>query len=392
MKYDFDRIIERRRTGSLKWDYVEKLFGSSDLLPMWVADMDFQAPNPVREALLDTAEFGIFGYTVLKPSFYDAVTGWLERRHRWKVDPEWLVFSPGIVPAVSMLIRAFTAPGEKVVIQPPVYYPFSQAVRSNERSLVTNPLKLENGTYGMDFDDLEKKVKDPGTKLLILCSPHNPVGRVWKKEEIVKLGELCLKNDVLVISDEIHSDLVRKGYTHVPFASISTEFAERSVTCNAGSKTFNLAGLHTSYVIIPDRLLRKRFEAELKKNGILGPNAFGATALEAAYTKGGEWLDQVLEYIEANYQFLLDFISRRIPEIKVVELEATYLVWMDFRSLGLGAKELEKLMQKEGKIALDEGYIFGEGGEGFERINIACPRTLLEDGLKRIEQAVRSCC
>lgn len=391
VRYDFDKVNIRRQTGSVKWDLAEKLFGEKTILPMWVADMDFEAPKPVVDAVLNRAEQGIYGYTACMPSYYEATTKWLKKRHGWEVPRDWMVFSPGIIPALNMLLQAFTDPGDKVILQLPVYYPFMGAVKNNARQVLNSPLRLQNGKYRMDFDDLGRKAKDPAAKLLILCSPHNPVGRVWTQNELTRLGDICIDNGIIIIADEIHADLVLKGSAHTPFGSISKEFLMHSITCTAPSKTFNLAGLHTSNVIIADPDKRREFSRRLESNGITGPNVFGSVALEAAYLHGEDWLEQLLEYLQGNLGFLNAFIQERIPIVKVIQPEATYLVWLDFRELGLDNMGLKELMLKKAGVALDHGYVFGaDEGAGFERINIACPRVILEEGLKRIEKAVKS--
>jgi len=389
MKYNFDQEINRYNTSSVKWDEVDTIFGGENLLPMWVADMDFKVPEPVIEAVKQRAEHGIFGYTARNDSYYEAIIGWMERRHNWKVEKDWICHAPGVVPALGMLVRTFTKPGDKIIIQPPVYYPFTNVVEKNERVIVPNPLKYKNGRYVMDLEDLENKI-DQDVKMIIISSPHNPVGRVWTKEELTQLGNICLKNNILVVSDEIHFDLILKGHTHTPFASISEEFAQNSIVCTAPSKTFNLAGLQTSNIIIPNPSLREQFTNTIESLFIGMTNTFGLVATESAYRYGDEWLDQLLEYLQQNAEFLTDYINQYIPELKVVPLEGTYLVWIDCRDLSLEVKQLEHLMQKEAKVALDEGYIFGKWGEGFTRMNIACPRTTLEEGLRRIEKAVKS--
>jgi cystathionine beta-lyase len=388
MAYDFDRTINRYQTASLKWDEADRLFGSSGILPMWVADMDFRVPRPVIEAIKRRAEHGIFGYTTRPASYYDAVIGWMKRRHNWEIRKEWICHSPGVVPALSMMVQAFTQPGEKILIQPPVYYPFATVVTNNGRELVYNRLIEDGGTYRMDFMDLERKLSD-GVKMLILCSPHNPVGRVWSKEELEQLGRLCLEYGVLVVSDEIHADLVYSGHRHIPFAVLSEELAQNSVICTAPSKTFNLAGLQTSNIIIPNETLRKTFTRIIDRNVLGLTNTFGVVATESAYREGDEWLDECLAYLEDNLAFLIRFVDSRIPTIKVIKPEGTYLVWLDCRSLGLEGKELKHLLRKKAKVALDDGSIFGPGGEGFVRINIACSRSVLEEGLHRIEQALK---
>lgn len=389
MKYNFNESIDRQQTNSVKWDEVENLFGDKEILPMWVADMDFKVPQPVIDALQKRVEHGIYGYTIRPDSYYEATVGWMKRRHNWTIEKEWICFTPGVVPALGIIVQNFTNPGDKVLIQQPVYYPFMSVIEKNAREIVNNPLQFENGRYYMDFDDLEKKI-DPSVKMIIISNPHNPVGRVWTKDELTKLGEICLKHNILVVSDEIHSDLIYKGNVHYPFASISEEFAQHSITCTAPSKTFNLAGLQTSNIIIPNKELRESFNKALEDRFIGMTNTFGVTALIAAYKEGDEWLDQLIVYLTENLEFLKEFIKSKIPEVKVIEPDATYLVWLDCRELGLDAKELEHVIQKQGKVAFDEGYIFGLEGEGFTRINIACPRALLEEGLKRFSQALKN--
>lgn len=400
MKYDFDREIDRKGTQSVKWEFVpdeekplgilptEQFFGEDRMLPMWVADMDFPAPQPVIEALEARARHGIFGYTVPTEAYFQTVVDWMRRRHGWEIEPDWIVTTPGVIPGLNALVRTFVPKGEKVLIQPPVYHPFYFAVENNERVLTFNPLKYENQAYKMDFDDLEEKVKDPQVKMAILCHPHNPVGRVWSKEELTRLGEICLENDVLVVSDEIHCDLLFRGVSFTPFGSIGEGFAQNAVICTAGSKTFNLAGLHHSNLIVPNPELRGRFMTALRSIGLFGSNIFGQLALETAYNEGEEWLDQLLDYLDDNRQYLEETFAEHIPQIKVVKPEGTYLVWLDCRGLGLDKEGLQKLMREEARLYLDEGYIFGPQGEGFERMNIACPRSILVDALARIKDAV----
>ena len=391
MKYNFDKIVKRGKTCSVKWDFVDERFNCSGLLPMWVADMDFEAPRPVIDAILKRAGQGVFGYTAPEPSYYEAIINWFSKRHNWKIDRDWIVFTPGVVPAISMLIQTFTEPGDGVIIQKPVYYPFMRTIKMNGRIIVNNPLTLNSSRYHMDIDGLEKTIKETAAKIMILCSPHNPVGRAWTADELTRFGEICLKNKVLVISDEIHCDLMLNGSDHIPFASISNEFLMNSITCTAPSKTFNLAGLQTSNIIIADPEKRKLFRKNIDKNALGSPNAFGAIALEAAYNNGGDWLRQVLKYIEGNLDYLNNFINKKIPEVKVIEPDATYLVWLDFRGLGLGRESLIDLLRNKAKVALDEGYIFGKTeGDGFARMNIACPRKILREGLSRIGNAVKS--
>ena len=392
MKYNFDEVIDRTNYHSVKWDELETIFGDipEDVLPMWVADMEFRSPQPVIEAIKKANEHGIYGYTSRPLSYYQAIIDWMEKKHNWKIKKDWLAFSPGVVPALSFIIRAFCQPGDKVVVQPPVYYPFFRVIENNGCHVVNNPLKLSNKKYFIDWEDLERKVDDPRVKLLILCSPHNPVGRVWQKEELIILGEICLKHHIIVVSDEIHADILFKGYKHTPFASISPAFAHSSITCTAPSKTFNLAGLQTSSIIIPNKKYYKIYENILDSLALNENNVFGLVALEAAYRDGEEWLEQLLSYLNENLKFLIKYFKERIPKIKVIKPEGTYLVWLDCRQLGLSAKDLNDFMIKKARVALDDGYWFGVGGEGFMRINIACPRSFLEEGLKRIEEAVNT--
>lgn len=402
MKYDFDREIDRRGTSSVKWEFIQReddptqvvhtdqFFGEDRVLPLWVADMDFRCPQPVIDALVARAQQGIFGYTYKTDSYFEAVAGWMNRRHGWAIQPEWISITPGVVPALCQLVRTLIQPGQKVLVQTPVYYPFYLAIEGNGAEVVRNPLVYRAGRYQMDFDDLEAKTADPQVKAAILCSPHNPVGRVWTEEELTRFGEICLKNDVLVISDEIHADLILRGYHFTPFAAISEEFARRSITCMAASKTFNLAGLHVSNIIIPDAELHARFEQTLHSSGLFGVGVFGQVALEAAYNHGEEWLEQLLDYLTGNFQFMQDYLAQNITQIEAVPLEGTNLAWLDCRRLEMTGEELRQLMIKQARVYLDEGYIFGPEGEGFERINIACPRSVLSEALGRIKRAVET--
>jgi cystathionine beta-lyase len=370
------------------WDHTERCFGADRVLPLWVADMDFLPPEPVVQALVRRARQGAYGYSAATPAFNQAVIGWMGRRHGWQIEPDWICATPGVVLALNMLVRTFVSPGEAVIIQPPVYHPFGHAIQKAGATVVTNPLIYENGRYQMDFADLERKAKDPSARMLILCSPHNPVGRVWGPAELARLGEICLDNNVLVVSDEIHGDLIYSGHVFTPFAGISQAFSERSIICTAPSKTFNLAGLQTSCIIVSNAVLRAQFMATLDCHGLHLINAFGLTALQAAYEQGEDWLHQVLIYLEANLGFLEEFVRERIPQIEVIRPEGTYLVWLDCRKLGLDDAALKELMLKKARVYLDDGVIFGTEGSGFQRINIACPRALLAEALERIRAAV----
>lgn len=390
---DFDKFIDRSNNLSSKWDEIEEKFNVSDtdeVLPFWVADMDFKSPEPVINAVVEKAKQGIYGYTSRPESYNEAIINWYRNRHNWSIKNEWLSFSPGIVPALSFIVNSFTNRGDKVIIQPPVYYPFYNVINNNGCHIQENPLILEKEKYIMDFNDLSRKAKDPRTKLLILCSPHNPVGRVWKEKELSKLGEICLDNNVTIVSDEIHCDLTYSGHKHIPFASISREFEQNSITCVAPSKTFNLAGLQASSIVIPNEGARKIFKNHMDTVHLTRNNALSVVAAEAAYNYGEEWLDELLIYLEENLNYLIDFFEKNLPEINVIHPEGTYLVWLDFRELDLGSDELSDLMINQAKVALDDGYWFGEQGIGFERINIACPRSLLKDGLNRIKKAVKN--
>ena len=389
MKYNFDKSVNRIGTSSVKWDYLDRTFGNKSVLPMWVADMDFEVPQPVIDAVVKRAQHGIYGYTEKPDSFYSSIASWMKKRHGWNISSEWISACPGVVPALSFSVLSFTEPGDKVLIQSPVYHPFFSSIEGNDRIIVNNQLTYEKGRYFIDFEDLEVKLGD-GVKAMILCSPHNPIGRVWSREELAKVGQLCIKYNVVLISDEIHSDLIYAGNTHTPTASISEQLAQCTVTCIAPSKTFNIAGLSTSVTIIPNKDLREKFNNTIKLLGIEMSNLFGITALEAAYTHGNEWLEQLLAYLKGNVDFLMDYFESKIPNIKVSEPEGTYLIWLDCRELGMNQKELISFFINKAHVGLNDGAIFGAGGEGFMRMNIACPRSLLAEALNRIEQAVNN--
>ncbi len=396
MKENFDKTINRKGTGSVKWDCVKEIFGSDEILPMWIADMDFPVAPQITKAIEKRLEHPIFGYTKPWKSLIDSVTERIKKKYDWEIESEWVVFTPGVVPAISTAIKAFTSPGDEVILQGPVYYPFRDTIKENGCHITNNKLKLENGKYVMDYKDLEDKFKPKklffpkpsGVKAAILCNPHNPVGRMWSKKEQEKFGEIVIKHNAVVISDEIHSELILSNKKHLPFASISKEFEQNSITCFSPSKTFNLAGLSVSSIIIPNEKLRTEF---IRAGGhILGNvSILSLIALEAAYRYGDEWLSELLEYLKENLTFLLKYFEENIPEIKVIKPEATYLVWLDFRKLRMKGKELSEFLIKKAKVGLDDGYFFGPSGDGFARINIACPRSVLKEGLKRIENAVK---
>ncbi|PIE32717.1 cystathionine beta-lyase [candidate division KSB3 bacterium] len=389
MIYDFDTIIERRNTNSYKWDTAEQRVGDKDVLPLWVADMDFQAPPAVLDTLRERVEHGILGYTMTPDSCYEAIIEWMRKRHGWNIQQEWIVFTSGVVPAFFWAVRAYTEPGDSVIVQPPVYYPFFKAVTNNGRQLIENPLRYVGGRYEIDFDKLERQFT-PRTKLFLLCSPHNPVGRVWTKEELTRVAELCLKHNVLCCSDEIHADLILSDKRHIPTAMLSDEIARNTVTCSAANKTFNIAGLSTGFMIISDPERRAAFHRIKEEIGIGMSNLFGVIATEAAYRHGEEWLEQLLKYLRGNLEFLIRFFEERIPQIKVVRPEGCYLAWLDCRELRFNDDELKDFMLKEAKVWLNNGPMFGEGGSGFHRLNFACPRSTMQEGLERIEKAVKA--
>ncbi|WDV46809.1 pyridoxal phosphate-dependent aminotransferase [Clostridiaceae bacterium M8S5] len=390
MKYDFNAVVQRNNTYSLKWDpiFLEDVFGRSDVLPLWVADMDFKCPQPVIDAIIDRAKHGIFGYVFREHNYNNAVIRWNKRRHNWDVKEDWLVYTLGIVTAVNQCVQVFCKPGDKVIIQNPVYYPFGEAILNNGCQIVHNQLIKKDNKYIMDFEGLNKKVKDPYVKMIILCNPHNPVGRIWSRDELIKLGNICIENNVIIVSDEIHRDLTFKGHKHIPFASISDKFAQNSITCTAPSKTFNIAGLKTSNIIIPNERLRKNYTQQLRRNSIEFANIFGIEALIAAYNHGEEWLENVLEYLESNVEFIDEFIKANIPNVTFIKPEGTYLGWLDFRNITEDINKLDNILINKAKVALDSGHWFGEGGEGFARINFACPREILESAMTRIQKAI----
>ena len=389
MNYDFGEITDRTGTSCVKWDYVEKWFKADDLLPMWVADMDFKTPDFIVEAVKKRASHEIYGYTIRPESYYSSMISWINDLHGWSIEKDWIVFSPGIVPAVNMAVMAYTKPGDKVIVQPPVYFPFFSAVRDNGRQLVYNSLALENGRYSMDFDDLEKKI-DNRTKMVIISNPHNPGGSAWTEEELGRLGQLCIEKGVILISDEIHSDLVLPPNKHTVAANISEEIAKVTVTMMAPSKTFNLAGMATSSVIISDPKLRNDFQVMLDRVHVGMGNLFGMVASEAAYTRGKEWLSQMLTYVKGNVDYLEDFLEQHVPGVKMIRPEATYMIWLDFAQLGLSNEELRKFILEKAKLGLNDGPVFGPGGEGFQRMNVACPRSIVEEAMQRLERAIKA--
>lgn len=392
MKTNFDIVIARDNTNSIKWNptTINNLLGfdGDGVLPLWVADMDFRAPQPVIDALLKIMEHGIFGYSSPLDDYYAALSWWQKTRHDWDIKKEWVTTMPGIVPGLNFFIRALTLEGDKVIIQEPVYHPFRSTVENNNRIVANNPLKLENGNYVMDYDHLEQLAKDPATKLLILCSPHNPMGIIWSSEQLRKLGEICNENNVIVVADEIHNDLIMPGNKHVTYALLGEEFANNAIICTAPSKTFNLAGLQTSNIIIPNPNIKEKVDSEREKSSIMEPNVFGIEATTAAYSEEGAlWLDQLLEYLESNAEFIHEFIQERMPSVKYVKPQGTYLAWLDFRETNIH-EELETRIAQDAKVFLNSGSMFGSEGKGFMRVNFACPRSILAEALERIARLI----
>ena len=386
MKYNFDEMISRRNTNCIKWDAS----ADSEVLPMWVADMDFRTAPAIVEALQKRVAHGIFGYTRVPDEYYQAVISWLDRRHGLKTKKDWFIYTSGVVPAISAIIKAMTEPGDKVILQTPVYNCFFSSVRNNGCEILSNPLIYAGQTYRMDYEDLERKAADPRAKVLVLCNPHNPAGRVWTHEELVRLGEICIRHNVLVISDEIHCELVYPGHKHLPFASISEEFLKDSVTCISPSKAFNIAGLQIANIIAPDDEIRRKIDRAINVNEVCDVNPFGVIATIAAYNEGEEWLDQLVGYIGENYKFMKDFCAVNLPEFPLAVLEGTYLAWMDCSALHIPSEELGVRLQKEAKLWLNAGAIYGKDGDNFMRWNIACPRERVADGLNRFLAFVKN--
>ncbi len=385
MKYDFDKTIDRRATNSYKWDSAPE-----GVLPMWVADMDFRTAPAIIDALQKRVAHGIFGYTRVPDAYYDAVTSWFSRRHGWDIDREWIIYTSGVVPAVSAVIKALTVPGDKVIVQTPVYNCFFSSIRNNGCEIVSNPLRRTADTYKMDFDALERCAADPRTKVMLLCNPHNPAGRVWTPDELTRLGNICLRNGVTVVADEIHCALVYQGFKYTPFASLSDAFLHRSVTCVSPSKAFNIAGLQIANIVAFDNDLRSRIDKAININEVCDVNPFGVAATIAAYNEGEEWLNQLVDYLHGNYEAMAEFCRRELAEFPITRLEGTYLVWMDCSSLGMSSDALEHALLDDARLWLNAGTMYGAEGEGYMRWNIACPRSVMLDGLIRFLNFVRS--
>jgi len=381
--YNFDKIIDRRGTASVKWDLRKTIFKREDVLPMWVADMDFETPDFIVNAIKERASHPVYGYSLMEDSYYNAFISFTKRRHNWEIKKEWMVFSPGIVTAVNAAIKAFTNEGDGVIVQPPVYFPFFNAVNNNKRKLLENQLIYIDNTYKFDFEDLREKAKE--ANMILLSSPHNPVCRCWNDDELKELGKICLENDVIIISDEIHADLILPDYKHRPLATLSDELAQVCITCMAPSKTFNVAGLFTSIIIIQNEKLREKYNNEMESISLVHANLFGMIAAEAGYSEGDYWLDELMDYVNTNFKLVDDFLKNEIPSIKMVKAEATYLAWLDFKETGLSDEKLHHKLINEAKLGLSPGNIFGKGGEGFMRMNLGTPKQYVEEALQQLK-------
>lgn len=390
MRYDFDRLIDRRNTNSLKFDFAVAQGRPADVLPLWVADMDFPAPQPVLDALRQRIDHGIFGYTGTKPDYYAALSHWFSSRFGWETEPAWLVKTPGVVFALAIAIRALTQPGDGILVQPPVYYPFYNVVRNNGRKLVENPLVERDGKFEMDFDDLEAKIQHESVKMLLLCSPHNPVCRVWTEDELRQVGDLCQKYGVFVVSDEIHCDFAFPKHPHTVFLKANPHLSHQAMVCTAPSKTFNLAGLQASNIWIPDAAVRERFQAERNRIGYSELNTMAVIACQAAYESGAEWLEQCKAYLRGNLDYLREFLRTRLPQLRLIEPEGTYFAWVDCSGLGLDSYALNDLILHKAKLWLDAGHIFGKAWAQYQRIVLACPRSTLEQALIQLEGAIQT--
>ncbi len=387
-KYNFDEIVERRNTSCLKYDFGLKRKGRDDLLPLWVADMDFRLPDAVLDDIKERVDHGIFGYTDPDDKYFDAVKTWFRERHGFEPESDWITVEPGVVYSIAVAVKAFSEVGDSVLIQNPVYYPFAETIRLNKRKVVSNDLVYRDGHYEIDFEDFEKKIVDNQVKLFLLCSPHNPVGRVWTEKELTKIADICLKHNVYVFADEIHSDFVYRGFKHTSFITLGGKYKEKLILGTAPSKTFNLAGLQLANIIIPNKDTRDKFRFQNDASGYSQPNALGLVTTRSVYTKGGEWLDELKEYLEGNLSFIRDYLKEKLPEIKLIEPEGTYLVWLDFSAVTDNHKELEDIIVNQAKLWLDPGIIFGRESALFERINIAAPRSIVKQALDQLYSAL----
>ncbi|MFV0345845.1 MAG: MalY/PatB family protein [Bacteroidales bacterium] len=390
MNFDFDNIVNRKGTHSMKWDGMQVFYETNDLLPMWVADMDFKSPICVRELFADTVEHGVFGYNILENDLRESIVSWLKRRHGWDIEKDWIGFTPGVVAALAIAIQFLTDEGDGVVIQSPVYHPFYHVINENGRKLITNPLKIVEDRYYFDLEDLEEKIKAHSPKMLILCNPHNPGGRVWERDELIELGDLCQRYGVQVVSDEIHCDLTLPGVKHSSFGMLGTESSRNSIVAMAASKTFNVAGLGFSFVIVPDKSMRDKYIKKIESLQIGHGSTFGVLATLKAFDEGEAWLAELINYIDTNYKYLADFFAKHLPEVRVMKPDASFLVWLDFNEYGLSEVELQNKFIKEAKVAPNFGRMFGKEGRGFVRLNIGCPRATLEQGLNSIAKVFKN--
>ncbi len=382
--YDFDKIIRRDNTSNVKYDLRESYFGNANVLPMWVADMDFETPDFIRNAIIERARHPIYGYSIRNDEYYQSIIEWLNKRFNWWVEKDWLIFNPGVVPAINFSVQTFTNPGDGIIVQPPVYFPFFNAIKNNDRKIIENRLSLENGSYTIDFDDLEIKARE--AKMMFLSSPHNPVGRCWSEEEIKQIANICLENEVLLISDEIHNDLILPGYKHTPTMLISDEIADNSVTCIAPSKTFNIAGLATSTIIIKNDELRIKYQETLEKVHITNGNLFGMIASQAGYKSGDQWLTELLAYVQDNFDLLERRLNSEFKTLELIHAEATYLAWIDFRKTKLSDDQIKEQLINKAGLGLSHGPIFGSGGSGFQRMNLAAPRKIINEAIDRLSR------
>lgn len=387
MMFDFDKVINRVGTNCAKWDTITQQNKPQDVLPMWVADMDFQSPQAIEEAIQKRISQGIYGYSIIPDEYYDAVISWMARRHDFEVKKDWIVPTPGVVCAIKVCVNAFTKENDAIIINKPVYYPFDFSIELNHRKIVENPMIFDKGKYIMDYDAFEQSIIENDVKMFILCNPYNPIGKVWKEEELKRIGDICKKHHVLVVCDEIHQDFVYTDNVHIPFYNVDESFKEFSIILTAPSKTFNLAGLQTSNIIIADEKLKTTYQKTMDRYGISAPNFIGVIACMTAYNECELWVDEMLEYVYDNFMYFDNFLKTNLPQIQLVQPEGLYLAWVDFRKCGLNKDELEKVMLEKAKLWLDEGYIFGTGGEGFERFNLAIPRSVLEDACQRLLKA-----
>lgn len=388
--YNFDEIVNRRHSASVKWDLIEENNYPKDIIPMWVADMDFKTLPDITQAIQERASNGVYGYTQLTDEYLNAIKNWMKTRHQWDIEKDWIVVTPGVVTALKMAVNTYTQPNDNIIIQKPVYYPFDFSIELNDRNVIENEMKFVEDHYEIDAEDFETKIIENNVKMYILCNPHNPIGKVWTKEELKAVGDICKKHNVIVVADEIHQDFIYSGHRHIPFYMVDESFKEFSIICTAPSKTFNLAGLQTSNIIIANKELREQFTKTKDASGIVAPNLFGMVACQIAYEKGAKWVDELVAYLEDNIKFMVNFFETRLPQFKVIQPQGLYLVWVDFRALNMSHEDLEQFMLHKAKLWLDEGYIFGTGGRGFERFNVACPRKVLEKALLQLETAVKA--